>query len=160
MYKTYVRPLLEYNTQIWSPHLICDIDKIERVQKFLTKRLPGLRNTPYLERLRITDLKSLEERRIINDLVFFYKMMHGFVDIDKDNFLTINQNATRGHSFKVNHQSARLNSRKYFFINRTIPIWNALTQEQVSSPSITSFKNSIANTSFHTYCRGHAHTAT
>ena len=47
-------------------------------------------------------------------------MMHGFVDIDKDNFLTINENATREHSFKVNHQSARLNSKKYFFTSQAI----------------------------------------
>jgi hypothetical protein len=27
----YVRPLLEYNAPIWSPHLKCDIASIERV---------------------------------------------------------------------------------------------------------------------------------
>jgi len=34
---TYVRPLLEYNTVIWSPHTARDIDAIECVQRRFTK---------------------------------------------------------------------------------------------------------------------------
>jgi len=35
---TYVRPLLEYNTVVWSPHLKGDIHTIEKVQRRFTKR--------------------------------------------------------------------------------------------------------------------------
>ena len=35
LYKMFVRPILEFNTQIWSPHLIMDIDTVERVQNDL-----------------------------------------------------------------------------------------------------------------------------
>ena len=31
-YNTYVRPILEYASSIWSPHLLCDINRIEMVQ--------------------------------------------------------------------------------------------------------------------------------
>jgi len=37
----YARPLLEYNSTIWSPHYKYDIDAVERVQRRFTKRLPG-----------------------------------------------------------------------------------------------------------------------
>ena len=37
-YKTYVRPVLEYCTQIWSPYLIKDINALEKVQKYFTKK--------------------------------------------------------------------------------------------------------------------------
>jgi len=40
-YRVYVRPLLEYYSVIWSPHLKCDIKAIERVQRRFTKRLHG-----------------------------------------------------------------------------------------------------------------------
>jgi len=40
-YLVYVRPLLEVNSVIWSPHYKQDIDLIERVQRRFTKRLPG-----------------------------------------------------------------------------------------------------------------------
>ena len=42
MYVTYIRPLLEYNTPVWSSHLLRDIDKVEGVQRFFTRLLPGL----------------------------------------------------------------------------------------------------------------------
>jgi len=35
-YLTFVRPLLEYNSIIWSPHFKCDVDAIEKVQRRFT----------------------------------------------------------------------------------------------------------------------------
>jgi len=32
----YVRPMLEYNSVTWSPHLKCDIERIEKVQRQFT----------------------------------------------------------------------------------------------------------------------------
>ena len=37
IYKVYVRPQLEYATEVWNPHLKNQIDRIEKVQKFFTK---------------------------------------------------------------------------------------------------------------------------
>lgn len=39
---TYVRPLLEYCSSVWSPHLKRDISKVELVQMRQSKRLNGL----------------------------------------------------------------------------------------------------------------------
>ena len=50
-YLVYVRPLLEVNSVIWSPHYKQHIDLIERVQRRFTKRLPGYSNYIYNERL-------------------------------------------------------------------------------------------------------------
>ena len=36
--KTYVRPKLEYNTPVWSPYLLEDIDKLESVQRLFLRR--------------------------------------------------------------------------------------------------------------------------
>jgi len=44
---TYVRPLVEYNSVVWSPHLKRDIVAIEKVQKIFTKRLVDLKGLPY-----------------------------------------------------------------------------------------------------------------
>ena len=35
--KTYVRPIVEYNSVVWFPHLKRDIDHIETVQRRFTK---------------------------------------------------------------------------------------------------------------------------
>ena len=41
LFTTFVLPILEYNSSIWSPHLVKDIIAIERVQKYFTKNLKG-----------------------------------------------------------------------------------------------------------------------
>ena len=50
-YIIYVRPLLEYASQVWSPHLLTDIRKLEAVQRRFTKRLHGMQNMDYPSRL-------------------------------------------------------------------------------------------------------------
>jgi hypothetical protein len=62
LYTVYVRPLLEYCSPIWSPYTLQDIDLIENVQRYFTRRLPCLSQYTYPERLLITGLQSLEIR--------------------------------------------------------------------------------------------------
>ena len=136
--------------------MIGDIDSIERVQ-----RLPGLRNVSYVERLQILNLETLELRRIMFDVTLMFKLVHKLVDIETEDMFTFCHNNTRGPRLKINHLGARLNCRKYSFINRTIPVWNALPQSCVESSNISNFKLSLQ---LHTnilsmYCRGRAHTA-
>ena len=60
---TYVRPLLEYASCVWSPYLLKHIKRtIESVQKWFTKRLPNISHLGYTERLKATGLDSLELR--------------------------------------------------------------------------------------------------
>ena len=39
LFNTFVRPVLEFNSPIWSPNLEKDIKAIERIQKYFTKNL-------------------------------------------------------------------------------------------------------------------------
>ena len=64
-YKTYILPILDYNSPIWSPYKLSDIDKLEDVQRFYTKRLKGLWYLSYKQRLVACNLVSLELRRLI-----------------------------------------------------------------------------------------------
>ena len=43
-FTTYVRPLLEYNSPVWSPFLLKDINSLESVQRRFTKRMPYMHN--------------------------------------------------------------------------------------------------------------------
>ena len=93
---------------IWSPHTLDDIDKIEGVQRKFTKFLPGLSNVPYLNRLDIVGLESLEIRRIKLDLVFMYKILNGLVDLNREDYFTFNKSSTRWHNFKIKVQYNRV----------------------------------------------------
>ena len=87
----YVRPLLEYNSVIWSPSYVQDIDTIERVQRKFTKRLPGFKKLSYMERLHLLDLPSLELRRLHIDLIWCYKIIFGLVHINYEEFFRFNK---------------------------------------------------------------------
>ena len=72
-YKSYIRPLLDSCSPVWSPTLLCNIVALESVQRLVTRRLPGLQSTPYSQRLRILKIPSLELRRLRTDLVLCLK---------------------------------------------------------------------------------------
>lgn len=79
---TYVRPLVEYCTPVWNPHYNYLINKIESVQRHFTKRVNGLKNVPYNDRLKSLGLQSLERRRLNFDLILVYKILHGLTDTE------------------------------------------------------------------------------
>ena len=64
LYKSLIRPHLEYANCIWSPMLHKDIQLIERVQRRATKLTPGLREMSYEERLIQLRLPTLAYRRL------------------------------------------------------------------------------------------------
>ena len=81
LYKTHVRPKLEYNSPIWNPCLIKEITCIENVQRKFTKRLLQRNNISfenYQDRLKILNLETLEKRRIKFDLILMYKIQFQF----------------------------------------------------------------------------------
>ena len=71
LFRIHVRPVLEYASHVWCPHLKVDITLIERVQRMFTKRIPCLLHLTYDERLSSSKLESLEHRRLYLDLVLF-----------------------------------------------------------------------------------------
>jgi len=142
-YLVHVRPLLEYNCVIWSPWLKQDIDKIERVQRRFTKRLPGCKCLSYSKRLLQLNLTSLELRRYA-DLVMYYKLIFGHVECKLGDFFTLNSSAvTRGHIYKLYKNLSKNSVRKFFFSERVINIWNFLPADTVNFTSLSSFRRTI-----------------
>ena len=60
-----------------SPNLKCDIDKLERVLRIFTKRMPALSNMTYENRLHALGAMYLENRHLYFDLMLMYKIIHG-----------------------------------------------------------------------------------
>ena len=77
LYKSIVRPRLEYAVVVWIPFLKKDIKLIESVQRRFTKIIPECREKLYAERLKLLSLPSLIYRRKRSDMIQVYKILHG-----------------------------------------------------------------------------------
>ena len=81
LYKSLVRPHLEYAVQFWSPHLCREINKIERVQRKVTKMITEIRNHSYQQRLKDLKLISLIQRRLRGQLIEVFKYLNRFNNV-------------------------------------------------------------------------------
>ena len=116
LYIHFVRPHIEFASQVWSPHQQFLIDLIERVQRRATKLI--IKVSPYRERLQELNLLSLASRRLFMDLVFLFKCMMGLYDLVLSYYLVSADSSTckynlrhSNYQFKIRH--ARINVLKF-----------------------------------------------
>ncbi|XP_070173493.1 uncharacterized protein [Littorina saxatilis] len=145
LYKSLVRPKLEYGHSVWQPHNKTLCAEVENVQRRATKLIPGLKDEPYCERLKALKLPSLEHRRLRGDMIDTFKYVHGMYEADRPHFEPISSRDTRGHSLKLGKDHCRLNVRSNYFSQRVVNTWNSLPEEAVTAPSVNSFKTRIDN---------------
>jgi len=139
---TYVRPLLEYNSVVWSLCYKQDIEAIERVQRRFSKRLPGLKNLSYEERLKYLGWPTVELRRLRTDLIWCYKILFGLVHLNADHLFQLRSNQSRDYRFKLYKQFSSSNTRSSFFTQRVINVWNNIPMS-VEFGSLSAFTQSI-----------------
>ena len=142
LYKSLVRPVLEYANAVWGPFFINDQVMIEKVQKRATRMVSSIRNLPYEERLRALNLPSLYYRRKRGDMILVYQIFHGLINVNPLNFFPpASTDFTRGHNYKIFKSHTRCCTRSRFFSNRIINDWNSLPFSIVNASSINSFKS-------------------
>ena len=143
LYKSLVRPHLEYGNVIWGPFFKEDMKLVEKVQRRATKMITEVKELSYEDRLRALHLPSLLHRRRRGDMICTYKIMTGKVNIDKDDFFKASKLTTRGHKFKIFKQHGKKLPRIQSFSHRIVNCWNKLTPEVVNAPTTNSFKNKL-----------------
>ena len=130
--------------QFWSPYYRKDIDKLERVQRRVTKMIPRLRNKSYEERLKELNLFSLSKRRLRGDLIEVYKIFKGFDNLNVNDYFTVDRTqTTRSNGYKIVGKRFTSNEAKHFFFNRIVNVWNGLPAQVVDSNTIETFKKRL-----------------
>ena len=143
LYKTLVRPHLEYCVQAWNPFLKKDIEILERVQWRATKMIKGCQKLSYEDRLKRCGLTTLEKRRERGDLIETYKWMTGKVEMPHERFFKMAEHTgTRGHTMKLFKKRVGTHKR-HFFSARVVDKWNKLDEKTISATSANAFKSKL-----------------
>ena len=109
------------------------------MQRTFTKRLPGLGQFTYADRLHHLKLQSLEHRRLLSELILCFKIVRGFSSITiNDMFIPSTNLFFRGHSFRLEIPLAKCNIRNHFFTCRVVRVGtHSLTQSYQPPPHCT-----------------------
>ena len=146
LYRTYIRPHLEYCAPSWSPYLTKDINALERVQHRATKLVKSLSTLPYEDRQVSLQLQSLYCRRQRGDLIETFKILNDFTNVQIGTTFTLSTiQLTRGHPFKLSKNRSNLELRRHLFTNCVVNLWNSLPSHAVCSPTVNSFKSRLDN---------------
>ena len=141
LYKTHIRPLLEFGSTVWNTGYCGDLRLLESVQRRWTKQVRGLSELTYANRLKTLNLYSVQGRLLRADLLKCWKIFHGQSAIaPQDLFTPATVTNTRGHRFKVTKLHSTVECRRRFFSIRCINHWNSLPDEVVGAGTVDSFK--------------------
>ena len=138
VYKTIVRPHLEFCVQLWNPapkhghwQLIMDI---ENVQRKFTKRIQGIGLNPYRERLKKCQITTLIERRARGDLIECFKIWKGIVDYGS-NMINVSRSG-----YNLILRSCKGEMLHSAFPNRIINYWNKIPEFVKDAKTTERFK--------------------
>ena len=144
MYRTFVRPLLEDCTCIWSPHTNIHLNLIESIQRKFSKYLPNLVDTPYTDRCNALCLEPLFVRRIKTDMIMLFKIVRGFVHHPIDTFVFTGRVLHNHHIYNICRFTCAKDVRLYSFHPRVVPLWNALSVAVVTADTLECFSDRLS----------------
>jgi hypothetical protein len=144
---TLVRPVLDYASSVWDPHLQKDIDKIQSVQRrsarFVFNRFHNTSSPTGM--LAELDWEPLATRRAKIKLCTFYKIHHGLVGISAPLYIHLAPpRVRRTHSLAYLEISTTTAYYQHSFYPSTVVLWNKLPSAVVEAPTLTAFKAALA----------------
>ena len=144
LYKSLIRPLLEYCCPLWNPSRICDIQCLENIQRNFTSKISGLGNLSYWDRLKQLNLMSLQRRRERFSIIYMWKILN--CQVPNDVCVNWQMNSRLGFKAVVPRASAnRKISPIYessFGVNGA-RLWNTLPKAINCDADFNSFKRKL-----------------
>ena len=127
LFKSYVRPILEYGVQLWSPTDVGSFDLLERVQRRFTQRIAGLGCLSYTDRLLRLSLPSRKSRHTFLIACFVYKLVYNLIDMSLHEFgLCMSNTNTRTNGLKLTVPRPLCILFHNSFVFQAVFIWNNL----------------------------------
>ena len=146
LYKTLIRPILDYCIPAWRPYFKRDIGKLEKLQKRFTKMIAGCKNLKYEQRLMKLGLTSLQTRHYRADMIQTFKVLNDCNNkIYPVGFLSLAERAGRKNSKKLYKKRNFLEVSRNGFTSRVVDKWNELPETVVSAEDVNVFKGRLDN---------------
>ena len=148
LYMSLVRPILQYCSPVWSPHLKKDSAILEKVQRRTPRyaiRNIG-RDMSYEERLKVLKWLTLHQRRLFSSLTECYKTANSLNELHPFEYFTFAQDSRplrTNHRHKLKPLPAKLNSFKYSFCANIVNEWNNLPKKVAKAKTLNIFKNRL-----------------
>ena len=145
LYISLVRSQLLYCSVLWRPHLVKDIEMLERVQRHATKYILNDFKSDYKSCLLALNMLPLMYVFELQDILF---AVSNFKSVNKDFDLLSFQFSTRGTrsstGLKLSHVYAQTNRSRHFFFNRIPRLWNSLPPFNLEL-SIATIRHNLVN---------------
>merc|ERR1719290_229915 len=133
LYNTFLRSKLEYCCMVWSPSEQQEINKIEDIQRIFTKKIDGMKDLNYHERLKRLNMYSLERRRDRYKIIYAWQQIEGL----KENIMKLktNKNKTNrminngNYTKKGTRSTTRALSKIYYSPLRTERAFNSIPRK-------------------------------
>ena len=146
LYKSLVRPHLDYCCTLWSPTKIGDISRVEDIQRAFTRKIGGLRGLNYWQRLQTLGLLSLQRRRERYTMILVWKVYNGEMpNTTNMSFIDSHRSGPRAVVPKYSYEAQRANLTLFegSFAVKGAQLWNTLPQHVKESPTLFQFKTSL-----------------
>ena len=143
LFKSLVRSKLEYCCPLWNPAKIIDIQTIENVQKEFTRKINGLSDLNYWDRLKRLKMLSLQRRRERYTIIHAWKVLNGKAPNNIGMaFYTSARLGVRATTPTYNHRAQKSISTAYdnSFGVKATQLWNILPKSVNSIESLDPFK--------------------
>ena len=145
LWKTYCIPVLDYASPLYvNPEKKTQLKRLENLQRQWTKKIEGMNQMSYWERLKSTKLNSIERRNERFLIIYTWKILEGLVP---NPGIEHTQNQRRGRVLKkppVSKKNADVRNAKENSITvKAVNLFNSLLPElrNVTECSTLAFKN-------------------
>ena len=134
---------LDYCCEIWNPHQLNQIIKIEQVQRTFTSRISGMRGENYWSRLIKLGIMSLQRRREKTIIIHVWKILNNFYpnSINLEFKLHNRTNSTKAIIKPLPKIRGKiLTNYDVSFTIRAAKLWNILPANLTNVSSLNLFK--------------------
>ena len=142
VFTTFIRPILEYASCVWTPSSVYASTELEKVQQRFPKRINGLSNLQYEQRLDRLQLDTLAHRRHISDLILAFNNLHGYVSVLPESLgLQLSDAPTRSFGVRLKHYKLASQLLTSSFQCRVPRQWNNLPDRVLKCSSLSSLQS-------------------